>query len=592
MKLTIESILSQSPRLCCRAISCVVVSRHGLDSAGDDHGGQATHAQVWRRSSIFVVCALISCVSSAVIGVLAAHDDGAAEPERKPKRLRIRYDASAHASTSASRTASALGDDNDDDERDDDDDGEGDDDDDGEPNLEAEYVSSENEDYDSEAEDSSDGDFVPRRKLQRRPQQQQQQQTTSKGKGKGTAKAGGGGREQEEQEQDEAQGARMRTVIAPLSSDVAPQRDFSRLKLKADHATRPLWINPANGHIVLEAFHALAPMATDFLVAVAEPVSRPLHVHEYKLTPHSLYAAVSVGLRTNDIIEVLNRMSKVPVPESIADFVRECTKSYGKVKLVLKRNKHYVESAHPDVLRTLLRDDAVASARVVASAADHANDSAGADQAYGFEKDKAPKRAGLVIPGTADAADKGAKGKGKERRRDEDADDDPFTAIVGVDRDDDADDDEDDVHAFEIRESEIERVRRRCLDLDLPMMEEYDFRHDELNPTLEMDLKPTTTIRPYQEKSLGKMFSNGRARSGIIVLPCGAGKTLVGITAACTIRKSCIVLCTSGVSVMQWRQQFLQWSTVQDHNISVFTADHKEKVRRLCLSQKMIDVRD
>jgi len=45
------------------------------------------------------------------------------------------------------------------------------------------------------------------------------------------------------------------------------------------------------------------------------------------------------------------------------------------------------------------------------------------------------------------------------------------------------------------------------------------------------------------------MFSNGRARSGVVVLPCGAGKTLAGITAACTIKKSIMVLCTSGVSV-------------------------------------------
>ena len=50
-----------------------------------------------------------------------------------------------------------------------------------------------------------------------------------------------------------------------------------------------------------------------------------------------------------------------------------------------------------------------------------------------------------------------------------------------------------------------------------------------------------------QEKSLRKMFGNGRARSGVIVLPCGAGKTLVGVTAACTIRKRCLVLCTSGM---------------------------------------------
>jgi DNA excision repair protein ERCC-3 len=38
---------------------------------------------------------------------------------------------------------------------------------------------------------------------------------------------------------------------------------------------------------------------------------RPAHIHEYRLTPYSLYAAVSVGLETNDIIDVLNRLSKV-----------------------------------------------------------------------------------------------------------------------------------------------------------------------------------------------------------------------------------------------------------------------------------------
>jgi len=97
------------------------------------------------------------------------------------------------------------------------------------------------------------------------------------------------------------------------------------------------------------------------------------------------------------------------------------------------------------------------------------------------------------------------------------------------------------------------------------MLEEYDFRNDTVNANLDIDLKPSTVIRPYQETSLSKMFGNGcsvvscflaphpltlmglirRARSGIIVLPCGAGKTLVGITAACTIKKSCLVLCTS-----------------------------------------------
>ena len=52
------------------------------------------------------------------------------------------------------------------------------------------------------------------------------------------------------------------------------------------------------------------------------------------------------------------------------------------------------------------------------------------------------------------------------------------------------------------------------------------------------------------------MFGNGRGRSGVIVLPCGAGKSLVGVTACCTVRKKAIVLCNSGVSVEQWKQQF------------------------------------
>ena len=36
-------------------------------------------------------------------------------------------------------------------------------------------------------------------------------------------------------------------------------------------------------------------------------VDRPEHIHEYKLTSYSLYAAVSVGLQTADIIEYLTR---------------------------------------------------------------------------------------------------------------------------------------------------------------------------------------------------------------------------------------------------------------------------------------------
>ena len=86
--------------------------------------------------------------------------------------------------------------------------------------------------------------------------------------------------------------------------------------------------------------------------------------------------------------------------------------------------------------------------------------------------------------------------------------------------------------------NKIKEVKERCHALDWPMLEEYDFKHDTTNPELPMELKPDAKIRDYQERSLARMFSNHRARSGIIVLPCGAGKTLVGITATCTIKRS------------------------------------------------------
>ncbi|KAL4903428.1 hypothetical protein BDW74DRAFT_156378 [Aspergillus multicolor] len=341
-------------------------------------------------------------------------------------------------------------------------------------------------------------------------------------------------------------------------------KDFSSLPLKSDHANRPLWIDPLKGTITLESFSPLAPQAQDFLTTIAEPLSRPTHLHEYRLTGNSLYAAVSVGLLPQDIINFLDRLTKTPLPESIKTFIVEFTKSYGKIKVVLKHNRFFVESTDPDMLQMLLQDEVIGSQRVQAS--------------EGITQQAAPKMGGLVIPGTRDAA--GVRETSDQKPVDETtgnrAEDDILLAI----RDDDDDDEQAQVHSFEIPNEAVEPVKARCQAMGCPALEEYDFRNDEINPTLDIDLKPAARIRSYQEKSLSKMFGNGRAKSGIIVLPCGAGKTLVGITAACTIKKGTIILCTSSMSVVQWRNEFLRWSNIDPGDIAVFTSDNKEKFRR------------
>ncbi|KAI9762190.1 MAG: transcription factor TFIIH complex ERCC-3 subunit [Candelina submexicana] len=353
---------------------------------------------------------------------------------------------------------------------------------------------------------------------------------------------------------------------ADSASQLFGANDFAYLQLKPDHNNRPLWIDPVKGKIILESFSPLAKQASSFLTTIAEPLSRPTFLHEYSLTPHSLYAAVSVGLVPEDIITVLERMSKVTIPDNIREFILSCTRSYGKVKLVLKHNRYFVESSDPEMLQRLLKDEVIGPLRIE-----------GSDE---ITTEKGPKMAGLVIPGTRDAA--GVKQGGVqqpesqsiaasgEQAKEEDI-------FVTLREDDDEDEDSDQVQSFQIPNDGVEPTQKRCLELGFPVLEEYDFRNDAVNARLDIDLRPSAQIRDYQEKSLSKMFGNGRAKSGIIVLPCGAGKTLVGITAACTIKKGIIILCTSSMSVVQWKAEFIKWSNINPNDIAIFTSDYKEK---------------
>ncbi|XP_015513491.2 general transcription and DNA repair factor IIH helicase/translocase subunit XPB [Neodiprion pinetum] len=351
----------------------------------------------------------------------------------------------------------------------------------------------------------------------------------------------------------------------------------SQMILKPDNSSRPLWVAP-NGHIFLESFSPVYKHAHDFLIAISEPVCRPEHIHEYKLTAYSLYAAVSVGLQTHDIIEYLKRLSKTSIPDGIIEFIQLCTLSYGKVKLVLKHNKYFVESPFPEVLQKLLKDPVIQECRLRRNLDETDKD--------GFitnvqDKTKAPqfgtKTSATATPTTAPAP---AEGNGEQPSAEPVAvPEDISTFYDKIDKEDEDEEEEAQLKtvSFEVNQEKIEVIQKRCIELEHPLLAEYDFRNDTVNPDINFDLKPSAVLRPYQEKSLRKMFGNGRARSGVIVLPCGAGKSLVGVTACCTVRKRALVLCNSGVSVEQWKQQFKMWSTADDSMICRFTSEAKDK---------------
>ena len=71
-----------------------------------------------------------------------------------------------------------------------------------------------------------------------------------------------------------------------------------------------------------------------------------------------------MGLQTRDIIEYLSRLSKCTLPQGILSYIELCTVSYGKVKLVLKHNRYFVESNHPETLQLLLKDPVIQECRL------------------------------------------------------------------------------------------------------------------------------------------------------------------------------------------------------------------------------------
>lgn len=356
--------------------------------------------------------------------------------------------------------------------------------------------------------------------------------------------------------------------------------DFSHLRLKPDSERRPLWV--CDRYVLLESFSPIYRQAYDFLIAIAEPISRPDFIHEYKITKYSLYAATSLGLHTADIIANLDKLSKVFLDERLLRFIRDATERCGKVKMVLKNSRYFLESRHEEVLRELLRDPTIATAAVSARESADRGDAV-VDPDSGFLLVSAdPAQPSLVLPGTNNRVidERRAVGMVDEAEADSAPAAASAASAASAPAPRQAHPQGAKVLAFEFVREHVEAVRKRCSELQYPVLEEYDFRRDTQTKSLDIDLRPSTQIRRYQETSLTKMFGNGRARSGIIVLPCGAGKTLVGITAMCTIKKSVLVFCTTAMAVYQWRNQIRQFARVDSRLIRIFTKDHKEDVQR------------
>ena len=280
-------------------------------------------------------------------------------------------------------------------------------------------------------------------------------------------------------------------------------KDFSTLlTYKEDSKYKPVIAVKAkdsNPRIILQTNTNYYKEIVDFLVAIGEPVVRTKNFHEYELNKFSLYSASSMGFETDDIIQMLENISKNVLQKDLKDFIEENTKTYGMARIILKDKRYFIVCKNKEVFKRISNIQEVRISHNYVIKNNQLNNQMQIEE---------------NIPD----------------------------------------------NYIEIASKDFGLVKEACENAKYPLLEEFSFKEDKGN-VLNISPNFTSPVRSYQEKALNIMCSNGVARSGIIVLPCGAGKTLVGIYAICTIKRNTIIICNNNIAVNQWCKEINKWVT-------------------------------
>ena len=122
-----------------------------------------------------------------------------------------------------------------------------------------------------------------------------------------------------------------------------------------------------------------------------------------------------------------------------------------------------------------------------------------------------------------------------------------------------------------VHPSERGRLKQVLLSLGWPVEDLAGYVDGEAHP-IDLDLS-TWSLRPYQVQAVDSFWHGG---SGVVVLPCGAGKTLVGTAAMARARSTTLILVTNTVAARQWRDELLRRTTLTADEIGEYSGARKE----------------
>ncbi|MFA5607938.1 MAG: DNA repair helicase XPB [Leucobacter sp.] len=267
--------------------------------------------------------------------------------------------------------------------------------------------------------------------------------------------------------------------------------------------------------VLLEVAHPDAEDARHELAVFAELERAPEHIHTYRVTRLGLWNARAAGHTAEEILDTLNRHAKFPVPSGVASEITDTMRRYGRLTIERAGADEYGGEREGELL---LRCDDPAILREVSSA-----------------KKIAPLLGNRIDDRTYP------------------------------------------VEAWARGELKQQLVARGWPAEDLAGYTPGDPYDIELNfGAVDGDAGGAGgawQLRDYQAKAV-EAFQRGG--SGVVVLPCGAGKTIVGAASMAAVGAKTLILVTNAVSARQWRDELLRRTTLTEDEIGEYSGQVKE----------------
>ncbi|WP_432832256.1 DNA repair helicase XPB [Dactylosporangium sp. CA-092794] len=122
-----------------------------------------------------------------------------------------------------------------------------------------------------------------------------------------------------------------------------------------------------------------------------------------------------------------------------------------------------------------------------------------------------------------------------------------------------------------VHSSERGRLKQALLKLGWPAEDLAGYVDGEAHPiSLAED---SWHLRSYQREAVDSFWAGG---SGVVVLPCGAGKTLVGAAAMAEAKATTLILVTNTVAGRQWKRELLARTSLTEAEIGEYSGERKE----------------